>query len=791
MLNLILSVVVLLDVATRTHGSMNLVGEAHDLGGECYRLTDAGKRTTGGIWSDSHIDINQDFEVYADLYLGSREEGADGIAFVIQGISNEHSNLRSGASMGYANINSVIAVEVDTKGNGAGQGDGLGNYDDPGNGADHIQIRTTDNNNGWFPLSDAVEIPNIEDAKFHPFKVVYTKATNKMEVYLDGELKLTQLLHEDGISHYLANYYRPDKVNLGFTASTTGAIYSNTHTVCFSDTNIHGSEVCNGPIARVTGDPHMTTFDGLKYDCQGAGEFVIAKSLDSGFEVRGRFQHLEGGSRVTVTRGVAFNTGGVDEPTISLTVRDEVGINTCDYTMYVNGVQQNQIQTVTNVTSVYNDGSYLTFMYMWTGISINVGVRNSGKFGCVMSVQVCIPPKTANGETIVGLLGTPNNNREDDWTYSDGTDFGVPLDEESRRFGTAYDYCVENWCVVDSSQTMFEYDENDAKNFDHYNKCPAKFDDEIFSLYEGASTKVKEACLDDIACIIETVIGTEEDARNLAEVEEELTEIKTAPLREPPNGNHPPPTESPTVGAYGDPHIKMWTGEKFDFHGACDLVLFQNPKFANGLGMSIHIRTKFTRLWSYISSAVIRIGDETFEVSGEEKRHWTNKIEDNDVGHGISGYPITKKLINNHSMELLVSLDDNMFIELITFHGFVRVNILAAKAEAFKESTGLMGNWNGKKMARDNVNIIDDNNEFGLEWQVLVSEPQLFHNTEGIQAPQRCALQHTYDMRRRLGESIYSYEYAASVCSRASEQDRDECIFDVMATNDKNIASAY
>jgi len=250
------------------------------------------------------------------------------------------------------------------------------------------------------------------------------------------------------------------------------------------------------------------------------------------------------------------------------------------------------------------------------------------------------------------------------------------------------------------------------------------------------------------------------------------------------------PTSAPG-GAYCDPHFSMWTGEKFDFHGACDLVLLENPTFSNDLGISIHIRTTFTRLWSYISSAVIQIGNETFEVMGEGKRHWTNKIEDNDVGHGVSGYPITKRLINNHSMEFVVSLGDNMFIELVTFHGFVKVNIVAAKAEAFKESTGLMGNWNGKKMARDNVTIIDDNNEFGLEWQVLVSEPRLFHNTEGIQAPQPCAVKHNYDLRRRLGESIYSYEFAEAACSRASEKDRDACIFDVMATNDKNIAGAY
>ena len=31
----------------------------------------------------------------------------------------------------------------------------------------------------------------------------------------------------------------------------------------------------------IWGDPHMVTFDKLKYDCQGTGEFVLSKSLNS------------------------------------------------------------------------------------------------------------------------------------------------------------------------------------------------------------------------------------------------------------------------------------------------------------------------------------------------------------------------------------------------------------------------------------------------------------------------------------------------------------------------------
>lgn len=39
------------------------------------------------------------------------------------------------------------------------------------------------------------------------------------------------------------------------------------------------------------GDPHMITFDGLKFDAQARGEVILSKSLqDSGYMIQGRFE---------------------------------------------------------------------------------------------------------------------------------------------------------------------------------------------------------------------------------------------------------------------------------------------------------------------------------------------------------------------------------------------------------------------------------------------------------------------------------------------------------------------
>ena len=104
--------------------------------------------------------------------------------------------------------------------------------------------------------------------------------------------------------------------------------------------------------------------------------------------------------------------------------------------------------------------------------------------------------------------------------------------------------------------------------------------------------------------------------------------------------NTPPTTPTKKAkppGTSGDPHFRTWTGEMFDFHGGCDLVLVDTPDFANGLGFSIHIRTKIKTWWSYIESAVIRIGDSTLEVQGNSQdkpmQYWIDGCDGNEIEH--------------------------------------------------------------------------------------------------------------------------------------------------------------
>jgi len=254
------------------------------------------------------------------------------------------------------------------------------------------------------------------------------------------------------------------------------------------------------------------------------------------------------------------------------------------------------------------------------------------------------------------------------------------------------------------------------------------------------------------------------------------------------------PSGAPTGGAFGDPHIKTWTGEQFDFHGICDLVLVSNPEFVNGAGLDVHIRNKKMRQWSYVDSAAVRIGKDILEVRGGKKKNvWIDGIESNGNMEklSIAGFPIQYYPISKKSEKFVVDLGNDERIVFKTWNSFLSVTIENPQNDKFAGSVGLMGSFPaGTKIGRGN-SIVDDINVFGQEWQVLSSEQNLFHEIEGPQHPQQCEIPSSKEMRRRLAASIVTVADAEKACIGAGQKDKELCIFDVMATNDESSAGAY
>jgi len=256
---------------------------------------------------------------------------------------------------------------------------------------------------------------------------------------------------------------------------------------------------------------------------------------------------------------------------------------------------------------------------------------------------------------------------------------------------------------------------------------------------------------------------------------------------------------------FGDPHFKTWAGKYYDFHGVCDLMLLKNPEFENGLGMNIHVRTTRMGIWSYISSAAIRIGDDVLEIVGGrgDTKFWINGVpgENSEISNAsagteltstLSGYPLIFKKLSRKKREFVVKLGKGDKIVFTTWNTFVGVHIRNANADHFQKSVGLMGSFpEGLKLARDNTSVVDDSNIFGQEWQVLASEPKLFRNIEGPQHPIGCEIPAHSEMRRRLEESTVTIHEAKKACANVNADVMDLCVFDIMATGDKSTFGAY
>lgn len=259
----------------------------------------------------------------------------------------------------------------------------------------------------------------------------------------------------------------------------------------------------------------------------------------------------------------------------------------------------------------------------------------------------------------------------------------------------------------------------------------------------------------------------------------------------------------------------MRSGQKYDFHGGCDLVLLQNPDFANKLGLTIHIRTKMESWWSYIEAVVVQIGDQMIEFQGREDDgtpiYWVNGLSGDDhvqsdanlmalqnqLRAHMPGFAVIYKKLNSKDHQFRIDL--NLQGDAISFRNFkkwVQVNVKANKAEHFAGTKGLMGSYpTGALVARDGDTVMTDTDAFGKEWQVLSTEPMLFHEVKGVQHPEVCAMPDATTMaatkKRRLGESLVIQEAAEFACAGVDEDNFDACVFDVLATNDVEFAGAY
>lgn len=251
--------------------------------------------------------------------------------------------------------------------------------------------------------------------------------------------------------------------------------------------------------------------------------------------------------------------------------------------------------------------------------------------------------------------------------------------------------------------------------------------------------------------------------------------------------------------------VKTWKNEHFEFHGQCDLILAKDGSFAGGIGIDVQIRTRLVRFWSYIKNAAIRIGDDILEVKGSadpdgiDSHYWFN-FEYQGTISSLGGFPVKTRRGSNKQHRRAFEIDlgsiyPNQLIVISTFKEFVRVDFENGTEESFGGTFGMLGNFTtGETLARDGITVLDDFWELGNEWQVLPLDEMLFHSVEHPQFPKKCLEPEDPrgQRRRRLGESSVTEHRAEVACSiLENPDDRKDCVYDVLATQDIDMVGAF
>lgn len=203
--------------STKANAQFSLIGDAKYMSGDCIQLTPDAPYSEGIAYHRTKIDLTRFFEIEFDLFLGDKDNGADGITFVIH---NDPRGFQAfgtyGECIGYGRWNKnylagayiapSIAIEFDT----------YQNYRQNDPESDHIAFLENGTNfheKYWSGGGGASY--NLEDDQMHNFRFRWEPDTQQIIVSLDGNTVY------EGQKDLINDIFEgKTQVIWGFTAST-------------------------------------------------------------------------------------------------------------------------------------------------------------------------------------------------------------------------------------------------------------------------------------------------------------------------------------------------------------------------------------------------------------------------------------------------------------------------------------------------------------------------------------------------------------------------------------------
>ncbi len=196
-----------------------LHGDATQVSENEVRLTADSNNQFGTSMSIRTVDLSHNFTIDAEIYLGTKNNGADGISFVLHNDpdgssaigTGEGSTLGSMANSSTVGIRNGLSIEFDTYQSSSGS-------DDPAD--DHTQIRDTDysfNDTGG-RVTNVTALNNLEDGNWHIVHLEWNAATFELSYAIDG-VSMPGITDTDIATNYFDG---SSSVYYGFTAATGG-----------------------------------------------------------------------------------------------------------------------------------------------------------------------------------------------------------------------------------------------------------------------------------------------------------------------------------------------------------------------------------------------------------------------------------------------------------------------------------------------------------------------------------------------------------------------------------------
>jgi len=228
----------------------------------------------------------------------------------------------------------------------------------------------------------------------------------------------------------------------------------------------------------------------------------------------------------------------------------------------------------------------------------------------------------------------------------------------------------------------------------------------------------------------------------------------------------------------------MISGERFSYHGECDLLFMRCPSYYSNVGLDIHIRTKIQKQYSFIRGIALKFGKSYFEMDARDT-FYVNKTYKKDIPEEFAGYPIGKVDYDDwcgdkcaNARIWVIYFDNGTSIELGSWAGFLHIKLNGN----FVGCTGLMGREEEAGKFARNGTMLEDINDFGAEWRVQTTDPALFKYPDYDQ----CILpENTF---RRVEVNAAVRNMARAECQHLSGIDREMCEFDVEQTGNPLMA---